>query len=282
MKPLSYNASGDIREVTLAVDKPSGASLLREIFPSAEHLPPEAARHLIGLYSEPGEIVLDPDMGRGSLMAEAVFMNRDAFGIGGSPLDELAARVRLNSPAPERLRELLRDLPETGTVEYIDTLEDREAGNFFRLCVCECYANKKHAPSDIRSAAEKNIAVLEKAADSVGKRGVFQHFAHLTEIGLNTADMIVYSPGIVRGQAVVPMFWPELGGKYNGTRDISSNFRELGRVLKPGGYLCIIEDKETAGRNEIVFDDLFYHRHTVVLKTGSSALAVTVTEKRHT
>jgi site-specific DNA-methyltransferase (cytosine-N4-specific) len=64
---------------------------------------PQVARRLIERYSEPGATVLDPFCGSGSVLVEARFLGRNAWGVDLNPLALLIARAKTTPIAPERL-----------------------------------------------------------------------------------------------------------------------------------------------------------------------------------
>ncbi|SED61836.1 DNA methylase [Amycolatopsis tolypomycina] len=48
-----------------------------------ERIPPAVAAHAIAVYSQPGDLVLDPDCGAGTVLAAALSAGRDALGLTG-------------------------------------------------------------------------------------------------------------------------------------------------------------------------------------------------------
>ncbi|NBH04538.1 DNA methyltransferase [Amycolatopsis sp. SID8362] len=48
-----------------------------------ERIPPAVAAHAIAVYSQPGDLVLDPDCGAGTVLTAALSAGRDAFGLTG-------------------------------------------------------------------------------------------------------------------------------------------------------------------------------------------------------
>src|SRR6266566_6728067 len=55
---------------------------------------PKFARSAIEAFTKPGDLVLDPHVGGGTTLVEAVASGREAIGVDISPLAEFVARVK--------------------------------------------------------------------------------------------------------------------------------------------------------------------------------------------
>src|SRR5262249_1342181 len=68
---------------------------------------PEIRRLFIERLTQPGEIVYDPFMGRGTTILEAALLGRTPFGNDINPLSIIMARPRLNPPALKDIEQRL-------------------------------------------------------------------------------------------------------------------------------------------------------------------------------
>jgi DNA modification methylase len=73
---------------------------------------PQLAARLIREHSQPGQTVLDPFMGSGTTLVEALVAGRRACGVDINPAAVLASRAKTTPLAPDGLRAALRDLDE--------------------------------------------------------------------------------------------------------------------------------------------------------------------------
>jgi DNA modification methylase len=118
------------------------------------------------LLSKPGDTVLDPFCGSGTVLLESVLHGRMALGADANPLARLIADVKVSDCGPDQLRRhhslLVRRArsyrrvtpPDVVNIDYwfyphvieqlarlrraIDTLADPEISNFFRVCFSAC------------------------------------------------------------------------------------------------------------------------------------------------
>jgi DNA modification methylase len=65
---------------------------------------PQVPRFCLERYSKPGDAILDPFMGSGTTLLEALLLGRDAYGIDIHPLAKLIAKVKVTSLPIERLK----------------------------------------------------------------------------------------------------------------------------------------------------------------------------------
>ena len=78
---------------------------------------PHMARFLIERVSEPGETVLDPFCGTGTVIHEAVALSRNAIGLDVNPLATLFTRVKVGRYSRDQLERQLAGLLESFTNE---------------------------------------------------------------------------------------------------------------------------------------------------------------------
>ncbi|WP_179300288.1 DNA methyltransferase [Pseudothioclava arenosa] len=72
---------------------------------------PQLPAFFIDLLTEPGDVVYDPFMGRGTTPIEANLKGRVAFGNDANPLSILLTEPRLNTPTLGQVRERLAEIP---------------------------------------------------------------------------------------------------------------------------------------------------------------------------
>jgi DNA modification methylase len=78
---------------------------------------PALAHHLIKCFSSPGDVVLDPFSGAGTIPLEACRMGRRGYGIDISRLGHVLTLAKVAKTSPVKLEELLREL-EASIKEY--------------------------------------------------------------------------------------------------------------------------------------------------------------------
>src|SRR5688572_8517246 len=79
-------------------------------FPAKFH--PPVVRRLLDLYSKPGDVVLDPFCGSGTLLVEARLMDRAAIGIDIDPVASFIARVKSRPIDPKSLLDKFESLQQ--------------------------------------------------------------------------------------------------------------------------------------------------------------------------
>ena len=73
-------------------------------------LPPALARHFIDAFSAPGDLVLDPFCGKGTVILEAALRGRNCIGFDLAPDALVAARAKVDVPSMRSVKELLGSL----------------------------------------------------------------------------------------------------------------------------------------------------------------------------
>jgi len=84
---------------------------------------PQVPRFCIDRYSEPGDVVIDPFMGSGTTLLEALLMGRDSYGIDILPLAKLITKVKIT---PMNFKELKSTAEKLITVIAADEEENDE------------------------------------------------------------------------------------------------------------------------------------------------------------
>src|SRR6476620_8423869 len=83
---------------------------------------PQLPRFFIERLTEPGEIVYDPFMGRGTTLVEAALLGRIPFGCDINPLSEFLTKPRLNPPSLEQIEARLQQIDFTDHDEWPEEL----------------------------------------------------------------------------------------------------------------------------------------------------------------
>jgi SAM-dependent methyltransferase len=107
-------ASRILRDL-FAVDPALARALTHGFHSYAGRMHPTIARGAVAAFSQPGEIVVDPFCGSGTVLVEAMSAGRVAIGVDASPLGTAIARVRttpLGAADRERLTTTARELAE--------------------------------------------------------------------------------------------------------------------------------------------------------------------------
>src|ERR1044071_8541128 len=108
------NSSGQGFEVPTFVNefwtsKQREASRLHEISYRA-CFKPQLPRFFIQRLTQPGDLVYDPFMGRGTTLLEAALLNRPPAGCDVNPLSAVLIKPRLNPPTQSQVEERLREI----------------------------------------------------------------------------------------------------------------------------------------------------------------------------
>lgn len=72
---------------------------------------PQVPRHFINGFTDPGDVVYDPFMGRGTTVLEALLLGRKAIGNDINPLSRILVEPRTRLPNPEQVGERLKAIP---------------------------------------------------------------------------------------------------------------------------------------------------------------------------
>jgi|SRR5437588_376450 len=83
---------------------------------------PQLPRFFIERLTQPGEVVYDPFMGRGTTLLEAALLGRVAYGCDVNPLSLRMIRPRLAPPSLEEVRERLQQIDFTAGTDFPEEL----------------------------------------------------------------------------------------------------------------------------------------------------------------
>ncbi len=81
---------------------------------------PQLPRFFISRLTDPGDVVFDPFMGRGTTLLEAALHGRQTLGNDANPLSRLLLAARLEPPSPEQVSIRLQSLSLDGPAERPD------------------------------------------------------------------------------------------------------------------------------------------------------------------
>ena len=81
---------------------------------------PQLPRFFITRLTDPGDLVFDPFMGRGTTLLEASLLRRDTLGNDVNPLSRLLVEARLDPPSPGEVEARLHTLSLDGPAEHPD------------------------------------------------------------------------------------------------------------------------------------------------------------------
>ncbi|GBC96453.1 hypothetical protein HRbin16_02257 [bacterium HR16] len=84
---------------------------------------PQLPRFFIDLFTQPGDVVYDPFMGRGTTLLESALMGRIPYGCDVNPLSDILTRPRLNPPRLPHVAHRLGEIDLSRCENYPQELE---------------------------------------------------------------------------------------------------------------------------------------------------------------
>ncbi|MDW8320121.1 MAG: DNA methyltransferase [Armatimonadota bacterium] len=84
---------------------------------------PQLPRFFIDLFTQPGDVVYDPFMGRGTTVLESALLERTPFGCDVNPLSDMLTRPRLNPPRLPQIAHRLHEIDLSQCRDYPAELE---------------------------------------------------------------------------------------------------------------------------------------------------------------
>lgn len=176
------------------------------------------------LLSKPGDIVLDPFCGSGTVLLEARLANRNAYGVDANPLARLVARVKTSPIDPDELRrafrQILRRIPKKpsgpcpdvvnlehwfypSTVkklqcihEAIEGIADSAARDFFLICFSVCI--RKVSLADPRLSVPVRLKIGQYPEDHPLQKESDSHLRSLRRINVANVFSRVARTNIAR------------------------------------------------------------------------------------
>ncbi len=137
---------------------------------------PELPKFFIERLTEPGDVVYDPFMGRGTTPLEAALLDRTAVGCDVNPLSRLLTAPRLVPPNIEEVEQRL-----DGINFYADSHQPRKLRVFYHpdtlreICALKEYLRKREASGELDSIDEwiRMVAVCRLTGHSPGFFSVY-------------------------------------------------------------------------------------------------------------
>jgi SAM-dependent methyltransferase len=258
------------------------------IYPYKGKFHPQMIRALLNiLHLRPGHCVLDPFLGSGTTAVECMLMGIDSIGLDISPLCVLIGKVKTG--AWRRATEI-RDLVQSGRIPSPDA--DLVVQDFFALAEMVTASDVSVRKRDKDSSYQRNLTrMLRSVTDMASAKtrfglafgSVSLHRAdsrRMAEAGVADAsiDAIITSPPYsvaldyvkndahalsAMGQdlAVIREEFIGVRGKpkqkmslYN--QDMKGVFKEMARVLKPGGVAVVVIGNATNGREVTTTEEM--------------------------
>lgn len=124
---------------------------------------PPIARRLIGELTNRGDIVLDPFCGSGTVLAEAVLLDRETIGYDINPLALLVTKVKTTPIHPDELKKALESIERIASViipEYADMPEFTNIGFWFKPEVIADLSRLKNALDHLQDEDVKRFFKL--------------------------------------------------------------------------------------------------------------------------
>ena len=185
------------------------------IYPYKAKFHPQMVRALLNIIgAQPGDKILDPMTGSGTLNVEAKLMGIDSIGIDCLPIGVLASRVKcsalessvgkavLSTETPTIRSELANHVSES---PFIEEIRDENVRDFFQLLYFETLSisrlpKRKFAEvwkkmlTHYLQTVERSLATIEKLGLTLGSTKIQLGDSRHLELGDRTVDHIVTSP----------------------------------------------------------------------------------------
>ena len=222
-KPISV----DFRKIVPDVAFGSRATHLIHTYPAKllPHIPYFFLNN--NFLSQPGDNVLDPFCGSGTVLLEALLAERNAFGADSNPLARLITRVKTTSldidilkRSSSRLLSRIKETPSYPTpdfnnIEYwfyphvirklaaikeaIDQTRNKEIKDFFLVCFSNC--TKKVSLADPRLSVPVRLRKEQYSSDHILRAVSAKHLRRLKRINVNNEFIKILNTNIKRLQS---------------------------------------------------------------------------------
>jgi DNA modification methylase len=256
---------------------------------------PQIPSTFIQLFTEEGEIVLDPMCGCGTTLVEALLHNRNAIGNDLNPLAALISKVKTTLISEEEFRDFNEKLLSVSGIEGIRKLlwELKEEGkrklyDFGRVAFSASIWSRK--ARDIERIFRRKVLYMQremlrmaKVIKSVPEVRVLCQDARRLEVQSGSVDLIITSPPYVNALDYLRMYkdsmlWldmdfstfrkNEIGkhSRFSGNRfrllacylaDMLRCMIEMNRVLKRGKF-CVIVIGNSSVERELIDSHKFF------------------------
>ena len=176
---------------------------------------PQLAARLIEEYSEPDDVVLDPFMGSGTALVEALVAGRRAWGIDINPAAVIASRAKTTPISPIKLRAALLEFEDR-----ISWLQDEHLGRtFFPLPEPLLPGDQERLDWWFPKGQQPRLGIVLATIEAVALA--------LKDSGYNYGKMALYVVGA--GMALAILF--ATGGGYHWLWIVDHFFNEIGLIM---------------------------------------------------
>jgi len=137
---------------------------------------PQLPRFFLTRLTEPGDVVYDPFMGRGTTLLESALLGRIPFGCDANPLSRVLLEPRLEPPALEDVAQRLRTIPLDAVDEFpTDLLVFYHPETLREICALKGYflRREKHGTLDALDRWIRMVAVNRLTGHSPGFFSVY-------------------------------------------------------------------------------------------------------------
>lgn len=217
------------------------------------------------IFSEPGQVVLDPFCGSGTVLLESVLHRRHGVGADSNPLALLISSAKVTTLTPETLRSDLRsillsaksirrpEIPNVPNMRYwfyphvieqlsrlrvaIDNIVDGKAAKFFQVCFSACV--RRVSLADPRLSVPVRLRENQYPKDHPFRESTNARIRRLRHQDVLAQFVELTENNISRVEA-----YRELRGSPTRTTFVGSDARKIGRGrnndLSPSGYVDLI------------------------------------------
>ncbi len=194
---------------------------------------PQLPRFFITRLTDPGDVVFDPFMGRGTTLLEAALHRRETLGNDVNPLSRVLLEARLDPPAPAEVDARLRSLSLDGPAAHPDGFDVFfHERTLHQICRLREYLRERHA---------------EGRADAVDRWIRMVAINRLT--GHSKGFFSVYTLPPNQAASI------ERQRRNNARRNLQPDYRDVAAVIlrKTRSLLRDLRRQEPAGRNHGFF-----------------------------
>lgn len=155
---VKKNFLSELRDIDWDFVERPGARGLEDIHWYPARFVGEIPSILIGYFSEPGQLVLDPFCGSGTTLVEALRLGRSAAGVELNPIAAMMSRAKVEYVEPSELRNL--------TNLFLQSIE--ASGPLFSNSKAVSNSHLPHSPQNKNWYHEKTLAELSLIRSRIG------------------------------------------------------------------------------------------------------------------
>jgi DNA modification methylase len=230
-------------------------------------------------FSKPGDVVLDPFGGSGTVLLESILAGRNALGADANPLARLIAEVKVSKLNADQLSAGLKKViacanrckpqytpeivncnfwfPETVTIQLsklliaINKIEDIDAKKFFLVALSNCVKKVSYADPRISVPVKINANRFDKSSDA--HRKIVARLKHLESVDVFAKFSIIANENIERFRSLGNVVGSKVSAKIvsDDARKLTS---ELGskKLLRKNSVQLIISSPPYAGAQKYI------------------------------